>query len=63
MDHPLLQALERLVEQRTGVIVSQLVQKYRSGALTPQDALSGIAAVAALRSLRGDAEADLKSQK
>ena len=48
------QLLETLVEDRVQKTVAALVVKHRNGELTAQDALSGIATIAALRLLPSD---------
>ena len=58
---PAFAFLERLVRDREATLLSQLLSKHRNGTITPQDALSGIAALSTLRLLVSDAEAKLKA--
>ena len=60
---PVQALLERLVRDREALLLSQLVSKHRNGTITPQDALSGVATLSALRLLLSDAEAKLKAPK
>lgn len=60
---PVQVLLERLIRDREAVLLSQLISKHRNGTITPQDALSGIATLSALRLLLSDADAKLKSPK
>lgn len=59
--NPSQELLDFLVEDRVKKTLDVLVTSHRNGTITPQEALSGIATISALRLLPGDFERRLKS--
>lgn len=51
---PFAQLLSSLTEDRVAAIVKSLVVAHQNGSLTPQQAMTGIGSIAALRALPED---------
>ncbi len=60
---PFSGVLKTLVEARIAKTLDSLVVSHRNATLTPQEALSGIAMIAALRSLPSDLAARIRQVK